>query len=162
MWENLSAVLEEYANELRNLYQDILITEGKIATGDLLNNVDYIIEKNDQQIEVSLKLEDYWKYVEYGREPGKFPPPDKIKEWIKVKPILPRQVNGKLPTPEQLSFLIGRKIAHEGIEATNALAHTIKEINYQFEKRIEEAITKDVEGMLDVIFSQYFSGSDTE
>lgn len=162
MWENLSRVLEEYAIEVRNLYQDILITEDKIASGELLNNVEYIIEKDDRQIEVSLKLEDYWKYVEYGREPGKFPPPDKIMEWIKVKPVLPRQKNGKLPTPQQLSFLIGRKISEEEIEATNALQHTIREINYQFEERIEQAIIADVGNMLDTIFSEYFNGSDVE
>ena len=162
MWENLSRVLEEYAIEVRNLYQDILITEDKIASGELLNSVEYIIEKDDRQIEVSLKLEDYWKYVEYGREPGKFPPPDKIMEWIKVKPVLPRQKNGKLPTPQQLSFLIGRKISEEGIDATNALQHTIREINYQFEERIEQAIIADVGNMLDTIFSEYFNGSDVE
>lgn len=160
MWESLSSVLEEYAIEVRNLYQDILISEGKIATGDLLNSVEYIIEQGYQQIQVSLKLEDYWKYCEFGREPGKFPPPDKIKEWLRVKPILPRQVNGKLPTPDQLAFLIGRKIATEGIEATNALAHTLNEVNLKFNKKIEDAITKDVNKMVDVIFSEYLTGDE--
>ena len=157
MWENLSTVLEEYIIEVRNLYQDKLISEDKIASGDLLNNVNYLIEKDDRQIEVSLRLEDYWKYVEYGRNPGKFPPVDKIKEWIDVKPILPDNRNGKLPTPDQLAFLIGRKIAEEGIEATNALQDSVKEVNNRFEKRIEDAITQDVSNMVDVIFSEYFS-----
>lgn len=157
MWENLSAVLEEYIIEVRNLYQDKLINEDKIASGELLNNINYLIEKDDRQIEVSLRLEDYWKYVEYGRNPGKFPPPNKIMEWIKVKPILPTPINGKLPTPEQLSYLIGRKIAEEGIEATNALEETVKNVNERFEKRIEEAINADVSNMVDIIFSEYFS-----
>lgn len=157
MWENLSTVLEEYIIEVRNLYQDKLISEDKIASGDLLNNVNYLIEKDDRQIEVSLRLEDYWKYVEYGRNPGKFPPVDKIKEWIDVKPILPDNRNGKLPTPDQLAFLIGRKISEEGIDATNALQDTVKTVNAKFEKIIEDAITQDVSNMVDVIFSEYFS-----
>ena len=157
MWENLSTVLEEYIIEVRNLYQDKLISEDKIASGDLLNNVNYLIEKDDRQIEVSLRLEDYWKYVEYGRNPGKFPPVDKIKEWIDVKPILPDNRNGKLPTPDQLAFLIGRKISEEGIDATNALQDSVKDVNNRFEKRIEDAITQDVSNMVDVIFSEYFS-----
>ena len=157
MWENLSTVLEEYIIEVRNLYQDKLISEDKIASWDLLNNVNYLIEKDDRQIEVSLRLEDYWKYVEYGRNPGKFPPVDKIKEWIDVKPILPDNRNGKLPTPDQLAFLIGRKISEEGIDATNALQDSVKEVNNRFEKRIEDAITQDVSNMVDVIFSEYFS-----
>lgn len=156
MWENLSKVLEEYAIELRNHYQDVLIVEGKVATGDLLNNVNYLIENDDRKIEVSLRLEEYWKYVEYGREPGKFPPPDKIKEWIRVKPILPTpDRNRRLPTPDQLAYLIGRKIAHEGIEATNALQHSIEAVNAKFEELIGEAINKDINGMLDTIFSEY-------
>ncbi len=156
MWENLSRVLEEYIIEVKAIYQDNLSTEGKVASGDLLNNINYIIEKDDRQIEVSLKLEDYWKYVEYGREPGKFPPQDKIMEWIKVKPVLPRQINGKLPTPEQLSFLIGRKIAEEGIEPTNILEHSIETVNNRFEQKIMDAINDDISNMVDVVFSEYF------
>ena len=156
MWENLSRVLEEYIIEVKAIYQDNLSTEGKVASGDLLNNINYIIEKDDRQIEVSLKLEDYWKYVEYGREPGKFPPQDKIMEWIKVKPVLPRQINGKLPTPEQLSFLIGRKIAEEGIEPTNILEHSIETVNNRFEQKIMDAINDDINNMVDVVFSEYF------
>lgn len=156
MWENLSKVLEEYIIEVKAIYQDNLSTEGKVASGDLLNNINYIIEKDDRQIEVSLKLEDYWKYVEYGREPGKFPPQDKIMEWIKVKPVLPRQINGKLPTPEQLSFLIGRKIAEEGIEPTNILEHSIETVNNRFEQKIMDAINDDISNMVDVVFSEYF------
>lgn len=157
MWENLSKVLEEYIIEVKAIYQDNLSTEGKVASGDLLNNINYIIEKDDRQIEVSLKLEDYWKYVEYGREPGKFPPQDKIMEWIKVKPVLPRQINGKLPTPEQLSFLIGRKIAEEGIEPTNILEHSIETVNNRFEQKIMDAINDDISNMVDVVFSEYFN-----
>ena len=156
MWENLSRVLEEYIIEVKAIYQDNLSTEGKVASGDLLNNINYIIEKDDRQIEVSLKLADYWKYVEYGREPGKFPPQDKIMEWIKVKPVLPRQINGKLPTPEQLSFLIGRKIAEEGIEPTNILEHSIETVNNRFEQKIMDAINDDISNMVDVVFSEYF------
>lgn len=158
MWENLTTVLEEYAVELRNLYQDNLIAEDKIATGELLNNVDYVIEKDDRCIEVSLKLEDYYKYIEYGRQPGKFPPPDKIKEWIMVKPILPTPYRGKLPTPDQLAYLIGRKIALEGIEPTPVLERSIQSVNTKFEERIMDAIDKDVNNMIDVIFSEYFVG----
>ena len=160
-WNNLSQVLEDYAVTLRNRLQDSYIEDDKVASGELLNSCEYIIEKDDRQIEVSLQLADYYKYIEYGRRPGKFPPPDKIRDWIKIKPILPREGrNGKLPTEQQLTYLISRKIALEGIEPSYNLTRTVKEINEDFEERIMEAINKDIDENLTVIFSEYFTGSE--
>lgn len=154
-WENLEKVLEEYAIKLRNTYQDNLINSDRLASGNLLNSVEYIIEKDNMQISVSLKLEDYWKYVEFDTKPH-FPPVDKIMEWIKVKPVLPDNRFGKLPTPDQLAFLIGRKISEEGTKGTNDLHNAVEEVNNEFMKRIEEAITKDVDAMATVIFTEFF------
>lgn len=156
MWEYTYKVLEDYAQTLRNLYQDKLITDDKIATGRLLNSIEYVVEKNDMQIEVSLRIEDYWKYIEDGREAGRFPPIDKIREWIRVKPILPRPFNGKLPTEDQLTFLISRKIAEEGIEAGHQLSDSISDLRLEWEKQFNEAITQDIEGGLDALFSEFF------
>lgn len=158
MWERTYKVLEEYIVEVMKRYQDELIRDNKIATGNLLNNINYVIEKNDTQIWVGLKLEDYWKYVEYGREPGRFPPVDKIREWIMAKPILPNaDSRGKLPTPEQLVFLVGRKIALEGIEAGNQLTRTLKEFNQLYEERIIQAVSDDIDNELDIILTEYIS-----
>ena len=111
MWEKTYEVLKEYAIELRNTLQDSYINDDRIATGDLLNSVEYIIEKDDRQIEVSLQLKEWWKYVEEDTKPH-FPPPDAMLNYIKAKPILPKpDRNGKLPTPNQLAYLIGRKIS---------------------------------------------------
>ena len=39
-------------------------------------------------------------------------PKEAILQWIKIKPVIPRpDENGKIPTPEQLAFLIGRAMA---------------------------------------------------
>lgn len=156
MWERTYKVLEEYIVEVMKRYQDELIRDNKIATGNLLNNINYVIEKNDTQIWVGLKLEDYWKYVEYGREPGKFPPVDKIREWISAKPILPNaDSRGKLPTPEQLAYLVGRKIALEGIEAGTQLTRTLEEFNQLYEERIIQAVSDDLDKELDIILTEY-------
>ena len=76
-----------------------------------------------------MSFADYWKWAEYGRKPGKFPPIEKIKEWIKVKPILPRPTDGKLPTENQLAFLIARKIATKGTKGSGVYAKTVKEFD---------------------------------
>lgn len=158
-WDNLQRVLGEFAVELRNRYQDNLIRDGKIAGGDLLNNMEYKVESGDRSVEVSLRLEDYWKWVENGRGPGKFPPPDKIMEWIRVKPVIPDNRTGRLPTERQLAFLIGRKISEEGIKPGHQLREAVSDIMGEFENRIDEAISRDIDAGFDVLFGSFFNGN---
>lgn len=54
----------------------------------------------------------YSQQLETGRQAGKFPPIDAIKQWIEDKGIASR-LNGEI-TKNQLAFLIARKIAREG------------------------------------------------
>lgn len=154
-WDNLSTVLEEYIIEVRNAYQDSLIRNDRIASGELLNNVDYLITKDNISIKVSLLLMDYWKYVEWDTKPH-FPPINKILEYVKVKPVIPDNRNGKLPTEKQLAYLIARKISQEGTKGTNDLHNVIQETNERFRERIREAIIKDVHNAATVIFSEMF------
>lgn len=156
MWEKTYEVLKEYAIELRNTLQDSYITDDRIATGDLLNSVEYIIEKDDRQIEVSLQLEEWWKYVEEDTKPH-FPPPDAMLNYIKAKPILPKpDSNGKLPTPNQLAYLIGRKISEVGTTGTHNVRDTVRLINERYEEKIGQAISEDINNELDVIIIQSF------
>ena len=156
-WTNLQRVLGEFAQELRNRYQDNLIRDGKIATGNLLNSIEYKVQYDERAIWVELHLEEYYKWVENGRGPGKFPPPDKILEWIRIKPIIPDDRGGRLPTEQQLAFLIGRKIAEQGIEPGNQLHNAMDDIYPQFEERIDEAIALDINEAIDIIFSSFFN-----
>lgn len=156
MWEKTYEVLKEYAIELRNTLQDSYINDDRIATGDLLNSVEYIIEKDNRQIEVSLQLEEWWKYVEEDTKPH-FPPPDAMLNYIKAKPILPKpDNNGKLPTPNQLAYLIGRKISEVGTTGTHNVRDTVRLMNERYEEKIGQAISEDINNELDVIFSQSF------
>lgn len=156
MWEKTYEVLKEYAIELRNTLQDSYINDDRIATGDLLNSVEYIIEKDDRQIEVSLQLEEWWKYVEEDTKPH-FPPPDAMLNYIKAKPILPKpDNNGKLPTPNQLAYLIGRKISEVGTTGTHNVRDTVRLINERYEEKIGQAISEDINNELDVIIIQSF------
>ncbi len=42
-WTETYRVLEEFATQLRTLYQDKLINDNRIASGEPLNSVEYII-----------------------------------------------------------------------------------------------------------------------
>ena len=74
-----------------------------------------------------------------------FPPASAILEWIKVKPVLPRpNSNGKLPTQQQLAYMIRWKIGQECIEPYPALATTIQELDALYKDKIAKALGRDV------------------
>lgn len=156
-WSNLQRVLGEYGEALRNEYQDNLIRDNKIASGKLLNSIEYEVQFDERSIWLQFRMEDYYKWVENGRAPGRFPPPDKILEWIRIKPVVPDNRTGKLPTEQQLTFLISRKIAEQGIEPGNQLHSAIDNTWTQWEERIDEAIAQDVSEAIDIIFSSFFN-----
>lgn len=150
---HVQAVMEEMAIAIRNEYQDNLIRNDRIASGDLLNNIEYEVTRGDFTYTIYVKMKDYWYYVENGRKAGKWPPIDNILNWIKIKPVLPRpNAEGKLPTPQQLAFLIARKIGEEGTEGTHDLRKATDTIWDTFEDRLYEAIDEDVDAAFIQIF----------
>lgn len=150
---HVQAVMEEMAIAIRNEYQDNLIRNDRIASGDLLNNIEYEVTRGDFTYTIYVKMKDYWYYVENGRKAGKWPPIDNILNWIKIKPVLPRpNAEGKLPTPQQLAFLIARKIGEEGTQGTHDLRKATDTIWDTFEDRLYEAIDADVDAAFIQIF----------
>lgn len=123
--EEINKILNEFLQQ----YLDNSVKEKRTATGNLVNNIKPIVEINNNVYTISFSTEDYFKWAENGRRPGKFPPIEKIKEWIRVKPVLPRQINGKLPTENQLAYLISRKIALEGTKGNHLFEKTINEFD---------------------------------
>lgn len=150
---HVQAVMEEMAIAIRNEYQDNLIRNDRIASGDLLNNIEYEVTRGDFTYTIYVKMKDYWYYVENGRKAGKWPPIQNILDWIKIKPVLPRpNAEGKLPTPQQLAFLIARKIGEEGTQGTHDLRKATDTIWDTFEDRLYEAIDEDVDAAFIQIF----------
>lgn len=150
--EQLQQVLQEFAVEVRNLYQDNLITHDHIASGDLLNSVECRVETEDRAFLVQLTLEKYWKYVEDGLAPaGKYPNPGwkafpHILNWVTVKPVIPRpDNNGRLPSQKSLAYLITRKIVNEGTKASNDLADARAAVLERYRDRISQALGHDME-----------------
>lgn len=143
-FDNLRQVLEEYGQAVRNGYQDALIRSNRIAGGELLNSVEFVVNQGERSFSVVLTLMDYWKYVEEGTRPH-WPPSSAILKWIEAKPVLPRpDKNGKLPTPKQLAYLISRKIAKDGTKGSHDLQKTLDSLNAEYVQRISEAFAKDV------------------
>lgn len=144
MDKEIEQILYQVAMNVAMDYQAELNALNINASGNL-QNVDFDVEINNGTYCISLILQDYWKYVEQGRQPGKFPNIGKIQEWIQIKPILPRRmVNGKLPTEKQLVFMIGKSIKENGIPAKPALDNVLKKNENQLTK-IKEAVGKSLD-----------------
>lgn len=119
-FEELQKVLADYARDAVEIYRYQLSLGGKNASRQLADTASARVEVNGQTYEVVMNLQEYWKFVERGRQgvnsspvkaknnipsytPNKlktelelhpvsagFPPVSAIMDWILVKPILPR------------------------------------------------------------------------
>lgn len=150
----LQQVLQDYAKEAEEIYKYQISLGGKNASRKLTDTIKSNVVVGDQAFEVSLTLQEYWKYIEYGRTPGKFPPVKALLDWISVKPIIPRpDAEGRIPTPKQLSFLIGRKIKEEGIKPFPALETTKEELDKIYHEKLSTALGHDVSNYIRKVIS---------
>lgn len=148
-WTRLTEVLNEFADAFIQNARNNLEANQSNASYNLYNSFEKVIEVGEDYFKVSISLADYWQYLEGGRGPGKFPPVDKIKEWIEVKPVNPTPLsNGKTPSVEQLSFLISRKIANEGTEGKPFFEPAKEQTIREFEDKINQAIEEDVSNFI--------------
>ena len=145
----LTQVIQDLVYSIADIYKQNL--ESSKATGNLQNFQTYIT-LNDTTFSVVFELEDYWKYVEYGRGPGKMPPIEAIESWVRVKPIVPDSRTGKVPNTKQLAYLIARKIGREGTPAQRPLERTlysdevetlISAIKQEISNQVYKYITED-------------------
>lgn len=142
----------EQTTEIRNIceqiaqvYRDKMSNAGYDQNGELMKFT-WVTEYNGNLFELYFNLPDYWQYAEYGRGPGKFPPPDAILKWIQFKRLVPRPGrDGKVPSTNQLVYLISRKIALHGAEGKHLLQQTIDETYDTLVDQLVEVITNQIE-----------------
>lgn len=138
-------VLEDYMKEFESIYKSKL--EERRASGRLIKSIKTKYEVNGSVYEVSVDLENWWYWAEHGRKPtskGKHCPIEPIITWIRAKGIVPREINGKLPTETQLAYAIRHKIDTEGYNGGQYMQKTLDEINGKYTKLLQEALNKCV------------------
>lgn len=153
--DNLTAVLEQFAIELEAEYKRNLKQNNRIASGKLYNTAKCEVVKGEYV--VVFHLQDYWKYVEGGRPKtmggGDGSLRRAILDWIEVKRILPTPMkNGKLPTPQQLAYIISKKIHEKGYKGTQDLSKATDTIWDKYRELIYDAIDKDFDSAIINIF----------
>ena len=140
--------LNDFGNFIITNYKSQLEAE-QMNNGELYRTISYSVSTVNSGWVISVSLADYWKYVEYGRRPGKMPPVSAIENWINVKQIVPHSMtlkSGKtvIPTIPQLSFLIARSIGRRGIAPKPLFKNSFEAAKKQFIQVIKDAITQDI------------------
>lgn len=136
---NIKGALEEFGEAYIIELTKQLISADKKATGDLIKSLDYSVIETIDGVLLTIKANDYLKYVDAGRRPGKFPPINKIEKWVKVK-----HIKFKKQTQEQTAFVIARSIKDKGIKPTRVLDKTKKNILNSKKDILAKAIGLDM------------------
>ena len=141
------ALLNSFAQTIVNRYREHI---SEYARGKLYKTIDYTITSQNDSYLVTINLEEYWKNISYGRKPGsRMPPVSAIENWIKVRKIIPRPValkSGKqrVPTIQQLAYVIARSIAKNGIRPRPFMRESINQTIEDFTSKLSAAIREDV------------------
>lgn len=138
--ENLRKALDVIGQDFIKELTYQIIKHDKVASGRLLNSLDYQIIETLEGFLLEINYSPYLIFIDQGRKPGKFPPPDVIKQWIRDRNITPDKM-----TEDQLAFLIGRKIANEGIKPTHILRDTIEKIYNYIDNIILQGLSLDID-----------------
>ena len=96
--QNTVKIIEEFNSDVKTDLQTKGIDNSRKAS----DSIRIVIDQNNNKIQ-SVGV-DYLYYLDKGRGPGKFPPPNVIEDWTRTKPV------------EIDPFLVGRKIAREGTD----------------------------------------------
>jgi hypothetical protein len=121
----------------------------KVASGSLVNSINYRLRPTANGVQVQLLSNDYLKYVDQGRKPGTYPPIQAIKKWASIKGI-----------PQEAAWAIRRNIFKFGIKPTNVIKKTLRIIetsrdaNRKYEERMVENIIKQLEKTFNVAVSK--------
>ena len=112
----------------------------KVASGSLINSINYRLQDTANGIQVQLLANDYLKYVDQGRRPGTYPPIKAIQRWVQIKGIKP-----------EAAWAIRQNIYKFGIKPTRVIAktrftlETNRTYSQKYEKMIVDKLTKDIE-----------------
>ena len=136
----------EICNQIADIYRKKMDAADYNKQGELYN-FKWTTEWKDNLFEVYFDLPPYFHFAEYGRRPGKFPPPDAILKWIQFKRLVPRPGrDGKVPSTNQLVYLISRKIATKGTEGKHLFEKTLDDQNLDnLADKLVELITAELE-----------------
>jgi hypothetical protein len=150
--EEYAGALERAAEGQGNAYSRQFYLDDAVASGLTLKSIEIgEVERQGDRMSISVgprgDRADIAAFIELGRGPGGFPPPDVIREWLLARKII------SATTPERevrmITYLVGRSIAKFGVEprfifekAETHYARYIKQIFEGATRRIARRINE--------------------
>ena len=157
VFENINEVLVRWGEKITDAMGQALPIEKDVPNDrGLRDSIRFSLDMSGLPVIFQISLADYYMYVDQGRKPGgKFPPPDVIRQWIINKNLALRSTKRKNAKDiligeykgesyqglsmnmkqgqllKSLTYLIGRKIAREGIEPTPFYTNTVTDAAIQ-------------------------------
>ena len=110
-----SSANQIFVSEINKVKADLIAKHealGMRSSGKWIENLQALLDVTESNLKAVFRDMAYTEQLVQGREPGKFPPRNDIKQWIIDKPITPTD-NISI---DSLAFLIARKIANEGTD----------------------------------------------
>lgn len=132
--------LQEFGQDYVRILTREILKAGKVATGRLINSLNYKLKDDGRNIAIILESEEYLKFVDAGRKSGTYPPIKPLLQWVSVKGI-----------PKSAAYAIQKSIYKFGIPPTNVLPKTISafdtdpQLKLKWEKAVVDQIIKKIE-----------------
>lgn len=126
---SVSSILKEYGLLIINALKNNLAESKHNASYVLSQSISFGVKIFGNTYTMEIQMENYWRWVEYGRKAGKFPPLDPIIKWTAQKGEFSineaarsfgrksRKID-RTAIRRQLAFLIARKISKKGTPPT--------------------------------------------
>lgn len=150
---NLKGALEDLGADFIKELTNQLLSADKKATGDLIRSLDYEVIETVNGLFLNIISDEYLKYVDEGRKPGKMPPSSKFIKWIDAKGIKFKNKKGKIIKKESTAFLIARSIGKKGIKPTNVIRKTIDTVYSNKIEVLEKAAIEDIYVLIDKLLN---------
>ena len=151
----IEQVLRKYGDDFVEELRRNIIEKGGVASGDLINNLSTSVDQVEADTyTLYLHSPDYLKWWDQGTMPH-WMPVQPLKDWVQNKGIVPEERNGKLPTVDQLPYMIQHGIAEKGTpshDVVNAVANLIFD---RYEEELQEAMLDDLGYMLEGLPVKY-------
>ena len=131
------------AEELKkNLIAELRRTKS-IATGNLLNSIQFDVKSTSNGLYVTMMSNEYIVYVDKGRRPGKYAPVKALEKWVRAKGL----ASGKKEVTS-LAFAINNKIKKEGIRPKRVVETALSKSLPLFDSIIRTTVEKDLQKYL--------------
>lgn len=146
--DGMIPVSNRFAELTAQFLKEALIEKGKQASGTLVKSVNAKVRTDGKKAVIEVFAEDYLRYVDKGRRPGKHPPIKPLKEWVALKGM-----------ETSAAYAIANKIAAKGIPATPVVNPTVKKVEESFGSEYERELEKILGA---VLVNDVFSKTNTK